>query len=138
MSIAHTETAILARLAARVAVGSVLLGTFDAVDLTDDSTSPVVGQLRLERIGAGGSVGGSAAQYELVYSLSVYADVPRLSAAEKTAAFAMIEDAASAIVGWECQPMQYPVMLDGADTGYDGRVLRLSIGFSIPAIFAKN
>jgi hypothetical protein len=136
--ISTTETAILDRLHANLAAGTVLLGTFDPIDFTDDGSTPVLGQLRLERIGAGGSVGGSAAQYELVYSFSVYADVPRVTPAEKTAAFAMIEDAASAIVGWECQPMQYPVMLDGADTGYDGRVLRLSVGFSIPAIFAKN
>lgn len=133
--ISTTETAILDRLHANLAAGTVLLGTFDAIDFTDDGSTPVLGQLRLERIGAGGSVGGSAAQYELVYSFSVYADVPRVTPAEKTAAFAMIEDAASAIVGWEHSPMQYPVLLDGSETGFDGRVLRLSITFALTAIF---
>ena len=134
--IAPTETAILARLAARVAVGSVLLGTFAAVDLTDDSPSPVVGQLRLERINAeGASVVGSAAAFGLIYSFSVYADLAIADATEKAAAYQLLEDAARALVGWEHAPLQYPTMLNGADTGFDGRILRLSIGFLIPAIF---
>jgi hypothetical protein len=134
--IAPTETAIIARLAARVAVGSILLGTFDAVDLTDDSTGPVVGQLRLERINAeGASVVGSAAAFGLIYSFSVYCDIAIADATEKTAAYQLLEDAARALVGWEYAPMQYPEMLNGADTGFDGRILRLSIGFLIPAIF---
>ena len=44
------EAAILARLAERCAPGSILLGTLAAVDLTDDSSSPVIGQIVLTNI----------------------------------------------------------------------------------------
>lgn len=45
--ISPTETAILARLAQQLAAGSVLLGTYDTIDFTDDAMPVVVGQVRL-------------------------------------------------------------------------------------------
>ena len=132
--IATTETAILARLAAAMPA-AVLLGTFSAVDLSDDSSTPVVGHLRLERINTSGSVTGSAVSYDLIFSFAALVDVYRASPAQQAEAYALIEGAASALVGWEHSPMQYPVLLDGSETGFDGRVLRLSITFALTAIF---
>jgi len=56
------ESAILARLSAALAPGSVLVGSFDDVDLTDDGSGPVIGQIRLERINTLQNVRGSAAR----------------------------------------------------------------------------
>lgn len=134
--IATTETAILARLAAQLAAGSVLLGTYDVIDFTDDAMPVVVGQVRLERLVLADAVRGDAVTYDAAYSFSVYTDLPNASPTEKGAAQAMLEDGITALLAWQYAPMQYPQMLDGLDTQFDGRVLRTSIGFSIPAHFA--
>jgi len=130
-----TETAILARLAAKCAPGSVLLGTFDPVDVSDDAASPVVGKLTLMQISATGAVHGSAAASDLYYSFSVYCDVYRASAGQKTAAAALLEAVGNALVGWEYAGLRTPTMQTGQPTEFDGRLLRLSLGFSIPAYF---
>lgn len=130
-----TETAILARLAAKCAPGSVLLGTFDPVDVSDDAASPVVGKLTLMQISATGAVHGSTAASDLYYGFSVYCDVYRASAGQKTAAAALLESAGNALVGWEYAGLRTPTMQTGQPTEFDGRLLRLSIGFSIPAYF---
>lgn len=134
--IAPTESAILARLAAQLAAGSVLLGTYDAIDFTDDAMPVVVGQVRLERLALADAVRGDAVAYDAAYSFSVYTDLPNASPADKTAAQTMLEQAIVALLAFEYAPMQYPQMLDGLDTQHDGRVLRTSIGFSIPAHFS--
>ena len=133
--IATTETAVLARLAAQLAADSVLLGTYDLIDFTDDSMPVVVGQVRLERLVLADAVRGDAVTYDAAYSFSVYTDLPSASPTDKAAAQTMLEDGIRALLAWEYAPMQYPQMLDGADTGFDGRILRLSIGFLIPATF---
>lgn len=131
-----TETAILARLAARCAPGSVLRGTFDALDLTDDSVGPVVGKVELQQIAATGAVHGSAAAVDLAYAFSVYCDIHRSTPEQKTAAAALLEAAGNALVAWEYAPLRTPTLQAGQQSEFDGRVLRLSIGFSIPAFFA--
>lgn len=45
--LATTETAILARLHANLAAGTVLLGTFDAIDFTDDAMRVAGGSVLL-------------------------------------------------------------------------------------------
>ncbi len=132
-----TETAILARLAAQCAPGSVLRGTFDAVDLTDESVS-VVGQVMLLQIQHAGDVRGCSASVHLQYGFSVYCDIARASALQKTAAAALFEDAARALVSWEYALMRHPQITDGQSTEFDGRILRLSLGFSIPAFFSDH
>lgn len=59
--ISTTETAILARLHANLAAGTVLLGTYDAIDFTDDAMPVVVGQVRLEHLVLADAVRGDAA-----------------------------------------------------------------------------
>lgn len=131
-----TETAILSRLAAQLAAGSVLLGTYDVIDFTDDAMPVVVGQVRLERLVLADAVRGDAVAYDAACSFSVYADLPNASPADKASAQTMLEQAIVALLSFEYAPMQYPQMLDGLDTQFDGRVLRTSIGFSIPAHFS--
>ncbi len=129
-----TETAILARLAAKVAPGSVLLGTFDPVDLTDDTTSPVVAQVVLMEIDATSQT-GKHCRALLAYECGIYVDVRRATAPQKTAAAALLVDAINALVGWEASPGREVVISDGRQTGFDGRILRLSFGFHLPTHF---
>ena len=133
---AIAESSILSRLAQQLAADSVLLGTYDVIDFTDDAMPVVVGQVRLERLVLADAVRGDAVTYDAAYSFSVYTDLPNSSPTEKAAAQAMLEDGITALLSWQYAPMQYPQMLDGLDTQFNGRVLRTSIGFSIPAHFA--
>ena len=132
-----TEAAILAHLATKCAPGSVLLGTFDPIDLTDDSSHPVAGQILLLQIQHASDVRGCAASVLLQYGFSVYCDVARASSAQKTAAAALFNDASNALVAWEYAPMRHPQITDGQATGFDGRILRLSFGFALPAYFGQ-
>ena len=136
MTLLDTELAILQRLAAHLAAGSVLIGTFNAVDLTDDGIGPVVGQVRLERINSGFSVKGSAAQIQLLFSFSVFCDVPRTGSTEQAAAAQMLQDAGNALVSWQYEPSTCPEIVDGPDTAFDGRILRLGFAFSINSYFS--
>ena len=130
------ESAILQRLSSRLAAGSVLIGTFNSVDLTDDGIGPVVGQVRLERINSGVSVTGSAAQIQLLFSFSVFCDVPRTGATEQDAAAKMLQDAGDALVSWQYEPSTCPEIVDGPDTAFDGRILRLGFAFTINSYFS--
>lgn len=130
-----SESAIIAQLAANLAAGSQLFGSYDVIDFVDVVLEPVAAQVRLERLVLADAVRGDAVTYDAVYSFSVYTDLPNASPTEKGAAQAMLEDGITALLAWQYAPMQYPQMLDGLDTQFDGRVLRTSIGFSIPAHF---
>ena len=132
------EAAILARLAAKCAPGSRLIGTFDVVDFTDTAANPVVGKLTLMRILPAGSVQGNAAATALQYSFSVYCDIHRMSQADKDAASALLTAAGNAIFGWEYRPMCTPELQPGEETGWDGRTLQLAIGFSLAEFFIDN
>lgn len=136
--IGTTEAAILARLSSRVAHGTVLVGTFADVDLTDDGPGPVVAQLRLERINTSTVVRGAAAQLQLIYSVSVYCDIHRSDETQKSAALQLLQDAGDAIVSWEYQPMTSPEIVDGPETVYDGRILRLGFAFAVHAYFSGS
>lgn len=126
------EAAILARLGAKCAPGSRLLGTFDVVDFSDTSTTPVVGQVRLSGIEPAGQTGISA-RVHIAWSFDVYVDLHRASPAEKTAAAALLAAGAAALVGWEIEP-GHALQLASADpTAFDGRTLRLAIAFTLPA-----
>jgi hypothetical protein len=126
------EAAILARLAAKCAAGSVLLGTYDLIDFTDDNTAPVTLQIRLSRIDPAGQTGQSV-RLSLTWVCTVYVDVPLASAPQKTAADSLLFDAMAALAGWEASPGREFQILDGDETSFDGRILRLSFGFTFPA-----
>ena len=131
-----SEEVIIAHLVAALAPGSAVYGTYDTIDFADDNLAPVVGQLRIERLALADAVRGDAVTYDAAYSFSVYTDLPNATPTDKTAAQSMLEDGITALLAWQYAPMQYPQMLDGLDTQFDGRVLRTSIGFSIPAHFS--
>ncbi len=132
--LATTETAILARLAAALP-GAVLLGTFNDVDLTDDSPSPIVCQVRLQRIDSGFSVRASSAQVDLLFSFSVFCDVHRSTPADRETAYTLLQQAGNALVGWAYSPGQTPNIVDGPQTGYDGRILQIGFAFTVAAFF---
>lgn len=132
-----TDTLLLARLAANCAPGSVLLGTFDPVDMTDDSTTPVVGKLLLSQINQSSQTGTNCRAL-IGYEFAVWVDTARATAQQKTDAAKLLGDAISAMVGWEFSPGREVQISDGRETGFDGRILRLSFGFYLPAHFVGS
>ena len=129
------EALILARLAANIAPGSALGGTFDPVDLTDESAAPVVAQLFLDIIEPSGQAGRNA-RLDLAWTFSIYVDIHRASTAQKQAADALLQAAGNALTDWEISPGRTLKITAGQQTGFDGRLLRLSFGFTLPAFFA--
>lgn len=138
----ETEALILDRLRAQCAPGSILLGTLQPVDMSDDSGYPVVAKLMLYRIDQGGSPSPHArnVRLEIGYAFSVYCDTARASVAQQQEAFDLLQAAGSAMVGWAL-PSSIPgqtsgrhvQIATGPESGNDGRVTRLSLGFTVPA-----
>lgn len=126
------ETAILARLTAICPVGSVLLGTYDLIDFTDDNTAPVTLQIRLARMSPYGQT-GKTVRLGLQWVCSVFVDVPLATNQQKTEADTLLSSAMTALAGWEPAPGRECQILDGDETSFDGRILRLSFGFNLPA-----
>lgn len=126
------EALLLARLAAKCAPGSILLGTFDPINLTDDSTSPVVAQIQIAGAEPTAATGKNL-RLGVVYSVQVFLDTARADAGEKQAAADLFEDALEALVDYEYQPGRHVEIVGGKTTEFDGRVLRLAFGITFPA-----
>jgi len=131
VSLYSTEAALLARLAEKCAPGSVLLGSLEPVDLTDDSSSPVVGKLILYRLDPS-SQSGQNARLALAFAFSVYCDSGRATPEQQEAAFDLLEAGGNALVGWEVSPGRVLQIVPGPETGTDGRMVRLSLAFTLP------
>lgn len=136
--ITDTETAILARLAAKCAPGTLLLGTFDPPDLTDDSPVVYLGKVMLTSIAPTASDSSTAARILLSYSFSVYTDIRRATPQQTSAAAQLLQDAGNALVGWASSVGRITQIADGPESSFDGRLLRLSFGFTIPAFFVGS
>ena len=126
------EALLLARLAAKCASGSALRGTFDPVDLTDDSTSPVVAQIQIAGTEPTGATGRNL-RLGVVYGVHVFLDTARADAGEKQAAADLFEDALEVLVDYEYQSGRHVEIVGGKTTEFDGRVLRLAFGLTFPA-----
>ena len=120
------EALLLARLAVKCAPGSLLRGTFDPIDLTDVTMTPVVAQIQIAATGKNLRLG-------VVYSVNVFLDTARADAGEKAAAATLFEDALAALVDYEYQPGRHVEIVGGKTTEFDGRVLRLAFGLTFPA-----
>lgn len=133
-SLYSAEAAILARLAAKCAPGSVLLGTLQHVDLTDDSTNPVAGKLQLYRLDPTSQTGRNA-RMALAFAFSVFVDTARADATQQEAAFDLLEAAGNALTGWEITDGRALQIIPGPENSVGDRITRLSIAFTLPAHF---
>lgn len=126
---------ILTRLAP-VAGGIPLVDSFARVDLTDDGAETVTGQVFFLEFSPEGQVGRSARHFAR-WSFDLYIDTGRASDAQKTAAMAFFSAAMASLIGWEFDAAGREVQSSaGQESGWDGRVLRISFGFVLPAHLA--
>lgn len=121
---------ILDRLAP-VAGGIAIADTFSVVDLTDEGAAVVAAQVVFESFSPEGQAGTSA-RHNVRWLFEVYVDNSRAEAADKTAAAALFSNALAQLVGWQVGPGREVRTAEGRDSGFDGRILRLSFGFNVP------
>ena len=121
---------------APLAGGAPLVDSFTHVDLTDDGAATTTGQVFFSEFSPEGQVGRSA-RHIARWSFDLYVDTGRASTLQKTAAMAFFSAAMNALVGWEFDGFGRQVQTSaGQESGWDGRVLRISFGFTLPALIA--
>lgn len=128
------QTAILARLAL-LASPVPLVGTFDRVDLTDDSAYPAAANILFGKLTPHDQTGRSA-KWGAVWSFDLYVDTDRASVEQKTAAYDLFSNALASLVGWEITPLNEVQASAGQESASEGRIVRISFGFTIPVYLA--
>jgi hypothetical protein len=112
-----------------------LVGTFDRVDLTDDSNYPAGAQIQFVRL-VPIDQSGRSAKWSAVWTFDLYVDTGRASSAQKKAAYALFSDALDQLTGWQITPLNLVQASAGQDTASEGRITRISFGFTIPVYLA--
>lgn len=112
-----------------------VLGAFDQIDVTDESGKTFAAQITFLSLDPSGQAGRSAA-HAAAWSFDVLVDTARASDTEKQAAMTLFSAAMAALVGWEMQPGAQLRISEGRKTGFDGRVVGISFGFTVPVYLA--
>lgn len=132
MNIWTLESDYMARWAGQVS-GLSVIGTFDDIDWTADGAPKVGAQVVFDGIEQGDDV-RTAAVVQLRYSAHVFLDVKRAQAADKTLAAEAVAAAMRAATGWEFFGGRVSKLAGGQRTGFDGRIVRVSVSFLLPAV----
>lgn len=112
-----------------------IVGTFDQVDVTDPALLPVGAQVAFGAFTNVSQV-GCATQYDITWSFDLYVDIGRVNLSQKTAAATLFSGALQSLIGWKISPGREVRATEGRESGYDGRVMRISFGFTIPVYSA--
>lgn len=107
--------------------------TFDDIDWTDAVSPKVGGQVVFDGIEQGGEV-RTAAIVPIRFSAHVFLDVKRAQPADKLLAAQSVEQAMRAATGWEFSPHRFSALAGGQRTGFDGRIVRVSVSFLLSAV----
>ena len=134
MNIWDIESAFVARWSGLVS-GFAVSGTLDQIDWTADTAPKLAGQVVFNGLVPVDEVRG-AVKVQPQYSAHVFMDVLRADAADKAKAAAAVLAALSAVTGWEVSPGFFAKVAPGQVTGFDGRLLRVSVSFFVPAVAA--
>lgn len=128
------QLAITARLAL-LASPVPLVGTFDRVDLTDESAYPASAQTQYAKL-VPLEQSGRSARWGAAWTFDLYVDTGRASDTQKTAAYTLFSDALAQLIGWEITTLNPVQASAGQDTASEGRITRISFGFTIPVYLA--
>ncbi len=133
MNIWALEAAFIARWQALVPTLPPILTTFDDIDWTDAGSPKVGAQVVFDGIEQGSEV-RTATKYPVRYSAHTFLDVKRAAPADKLLAAMAVEQAIKASTGWEFSPHKYSAVAGGQRTGFDGRIVRVSVSFILSAV----
>ena len=131
MNLWTIQSAYIARLQA-AAPGLPVVATFDATDWTADDAPRVGAHVTFDGLEPADEVGRSALML-VKFSCHTYLDTRRASAADSTAAEAAVLAALKSAIGWEWKTGLRARLTAGPQTGFDGRVARVTISFAVPA-----
>lgn len=131
MNLWTIQSAYIARLQA-AAPGLPIVSTFDATDWTADDAPRVGAHVTFDGLAPADEVGRSALM-RVNLSAHVYLDTKRASEADRAAADAAVLAALRSAIGWEWHTGLRARLESGQKTGYDGRLARVTISFSVPA-----
>lgn len=132
MNIWALESDFLARWVGQVP-GLQVHTTFDDVDWTAEGAPKVGAQVVFDGIEQGDEI-RSAAVVALRYSAHVFLDVKRAQASDKVFAADAVTAAMRAATGWEFFGGRVSRLAGGQRTGFDGRIVRVSVSFLLPAV----
>lgn len=132
MNIWTLESEYLARWAGQVP-GLDIKTTFDDIDWTAEGAPKVGAQVVFDGIEQGDDV-RTAAIVPLRYSAHVFLDVKRAQAGDKVQAADAVAAAVRAATGWEFFGGRVSRLAGGQRTGFDGRIVRVSVSFLLPAV----
>lgn len=136
MNLWTIQSAYIARLQ-EAAPGLPVVSTFDATDWTADDAPRVGAHVTFDGLEPADEVGRSALML-VKFSCHTYLDTKRSADDEEKAANAAAAEAAvlaalKSAIGWEVMPHWNEARLQaGPQTGFDGRLARVSISFAIP------
>ena len=132
MNLFDIEAAYIARLQAAAPAGVFIADSFDATDWTAD-TAPKVGMhVTLDGLGQSDQV-RTAALIQLQFSAHTYFDTRRGTPTDKATAQACVLAAIRAAVGFEWRTGLTATVTDAQGIGFDGRLSRITISFTVPA-----
>jgi hypothetical protein len=131
MNLWTIQSAYIARLQ-EAAPGLPVVATFDATDWTADDAPRVGAHVTFDGLEPADEVGRSALML-VKFSCHTYLDTRRASAADSTAAEAAVLAALKSAIGWEWKTGLRARLTAGPQTGFDGRVARVTISFAVPA-----
>jgi hypothetical protein len=123
--------ALLATLSSPVPI----VGLFDRVDLSDESPYPAGAQIVFIKLLPEDQIQKNVL-HSAIWSFDLYVDTGRISAAQKIATAALFSNALAALIGWEFSPGRRVHTSAGQDSAAEGRILRISFGFSLPVYLA--
>lgn len=110
-----------------------IITTFEDIDWTDAASPKVGGQVVFDGIEQGGEV-RTAAIVPIRFSAHVFLDVKRAGSADKLLAAQAVEQAMRSATGWEFSPHRFSALAGGQRTGFDGRIVRVSVSFLLSAV----
>lgn len=131
MNLWTIQSAYIARLQ-EAAPGLPVVATFDATDWTADDAPRVGAHVTFDGLEPADEVWRSALML-VKFSCHTYLDTKRASAADSTAAEAAVLAALKSAIGWEWKTGLRARLTAGPQTGFDGRVARVTISFAVPA-----
>ena len=132
MNLFDIEAAYIARLQAAAPAGVIIVDSFDPTDWTADDAPKVGMHVTLDGLSKSDQV-RTAALMQLQFSAHTYLDTRRASPEDKAAAQACVLAALRAAVGFEWRTGLTATVTDAQGTGFDGRLSRITISFTVPA-----
>lgn len=133
MNIWALEAAFIDRWQALVPTLPPILTTFDDIDWTAEGSPKVGGQVVFDGIEQGSNA-RTATKVPVRYSAHTFIDVKRANSADKLLAALAVEQAIRAATGWEFEPYKTSELAAGQRTGFDGRIVRVSVSFILSAV----